>query len=108
LHFSDYSPERFKDKNNEAIRQQLEREKVSYLTCLQIGNVFRGSVSGVMELSKLAEEILKEFHNYRCVVSNEKLIRHYQYFGGEIINNIDNEDHLTIMTFDEKSFIKRH
>ena len=107
LHFSN-SPEKFKDKNNEVIKQQLAYENYSYLTCLQIRDVFRGGSSGIRSFSKLMEEILKKFPKIRCVVPNERLITYYKYFGGEIINNMDNEDNLALIIGDEKSFIKRH
>jgi len=42
------------------------------------------------------------------VVSDEKLLPYYQYFGAEIINNMDNKDHAALIIGDEKSFIKRH
>jgi len=107
LHFSS-SPEKFKDKNNEIIKKQLASENYSYLTCLQIRDAFRGGNHGVELFSKSVEKILKEFHRFRWVVSDEKLLPYYQYFGAEIINNMDNKDHAALIIGDEKSFIKRH
>jgi hypothetical protein len=102
------SPEKFTDLNNEIIKQQLEREKYSYITCLQIRDVLRWPNYWAELFSKSVSEILKEFHKFRWVVSKEKLLPYYKYFWFEPINTINNEDGLFILTCDEKSFKKRH
>lgn len=108
LHFS-VSPEVFKDKNNETIRKQLEcTDTYSYVTCLQIRDVFRTGRYGVELFSKWMDNILREFPKIWWVISQEKLIPYYRYFGGKIVNTMQNKDWLAFITFDEKSFIKRH
>ena len=107
LNFSS-SPERFIDPNNELIRQQLECEKYAYITCLQIRDVFRNERYWTEILSKSIEEILKQFHKFRWVVSDQKLLHYYSRFGLDIANDMPNKDWLYIITSDEKKFIKRH
>jgi len=107
LNFSS-SPERFVDPNNELIRQQLESEKYAYLSCLQIRDIFKTDKPWMELLSKSLHEILKEFHRVRCVVQDPKLLSYYTYFGAELVNNTRNKDWLYIMSWDEKSFTKRH
>lgn len=102
------SPEKFIDQNNEIIKQQLEREKYNFITCLQIRDVFRPSNYGMELLSKSTEKILKEFHSIRWVVSKPELLTYYKYLGGKIINDSENKDGLFIVACDEKSFKKRH
>jgi len=102
------SPEKFTDLNNETIKQQLESEKYSYITCLQIREILRWTNYWVELFSKSVNEILKEFHKFRWVVSKEKLLPYYKYFWFEPINTMKNEDGLFILTCDEKSFKKRH
>ncbi len=107
LNFSS-SPECFLDPNNEIIRQQLDSEKYTYLSCLQIRDVFRTWRVGVELLSKTLHQIFQTIPKVQCVVADERLLSYYKYFGGEIVNEMVNKDHLYIMTCDQKDFIKRH
>jgi hypothetical protein len=107
LNFSS-SPERFKDPNNERIRNQLESEKYAYLTCLQIRDVFRSGRVWVELLWKSLEQIFKKFSRVRCVVEDPRLLPYYKYFGAEIVNEALNTDGLYLLVWDEKSFMKRY
>jgi hypothetical protein len=107
LNFST-SPEHFVDPNNEVIRQQLEHEKYAYITCLQIRDVFRNERYWTEIISKSVEQMLKQFHKFRWVVSDPKLLPYYGRFGFEVVNDMPNKDWLYIITSDEKLFIKRH
>lgn len=102
------SPECFLDPNNEIIRQQLDREKYIYLSCLQIRDVFRTWRVGVELLSKALHQIFQTIPKVQCVVADERLLSYYKYFGGEIVNEMFNKDDLYIMICDQKKFVKRH
>lgn len=102
------SPERFQDPNNEIIRKQLDHEQYIYLSCLQIRDLFRSGRVGVDMLSKILHQIFKIVPKVQCVVTDQRLVSYYKYFGGEIVNEMLNQDNLHIMTCDQKNFTKRH
>lgn len=106
LHFSQ-SPEKFLDSNNQVIQNQLESSGHSYVTCLQLREVFRNKLYGTELTSKALSTILQSYPRVWAVVSHPELLHWYQYFGAEIQNTIENEDRLVIITFDQSTFRKR-
>jgi len=107
LNFSS-SPERFIDSDNELIRQQLESEKYAYITCLQIRDVFRNSRCWIELISNSLEQIIKKFDRFWWVVSDPKLLNYYSRFGLDVVNSSKNKDWLYLISWDSKTFIKRH
>lgn len=99
LHFP-VAPERFKDLHNCAIHARLRFEHTSFISCLQVRDMYRGDGHGARIMREALDAILAE-HGGRVwgVVSDPRLVRWYEALGGRVLSPAENKDGLWIVKF---------
>ena len=97
LHFP-VSPEVFSDARNQSIARKLAEEDASYVTCLQVRDVLRGSGHG-RQLMERAVNSIPLSHPKVWAVCEPELVPWYQSFGARVLNRQDNSDDLIIIAW---------
>ena len=99
LHFP-LSPERFQDKTNQAVLEQLAYEQYRYISCLQIRHGFRKYGYGNIVMRATLDSILEHYKKVWGVISDPQLLAWYVSLGGCMLSPWVNADKLWIIAWD--------
>jgi GNAT superfamily N-acetyltransferase len=99
LHFP-RTPDRFRDRRNQALLEQLTHERYSFFTCLQVRSVIRGHGYGNEIMRKALKAILAAHGKVLGVASNPDLLSWYASLGAKIRSPRENRDNLWIITWE--------
>ncbi len=94
-----HSPEEFKDKNNQAILEQLNYDHYRYITCLQVRDVWRGKGHASELMRRVMKTILQANEKVWGVVSNPALLPWYLSHGAVMHSPLCNDDNLWIISW---------
>jgi len=93
------APEKFKDRKNLQIQEELEANGSQFLSCLQIRTDQRGGRHGPRLVKHTTDAMLARYGSFWAVVSDMRLIHWYESFGANLRSRLENQDGLWIISW---------
>ncbi len=95
------SPETLTDPHNLETAERLADEGASFISCLQVRDVKRGTGNGRVIMERALRAIRHKHGSVWGVVSDQRLINWYKSLGAEILSPPENKDQLWIVHWND-------
>jgi hypothetical protein len=93
-------PEKFIDFHNNEVLARLTDKHYQYASCLQVGNSHLHFGLGREIMKQVIALMMSQHQPFWGVASDPVLLRYYLSLGAKLLNSLDNQDNLYMLSWD--------